>query len=985
MEQFSFDKVIYKLITGLVILISPVCLDAQTDFQTDNALWFFGEHTGIRWVFPNGGGLPLPEVVDYSPIAGGIIESAVLNQIVNGRPEVEISTNGYRTYRANGDIIGHSSFTGSNVLQIGFDSWWRAELSSIAAIIPSPGIDSLYYSIGCELREDDAKETEASMMKIVKHPETGVFDWRAFGTGKNRVDHHLTEGFATVPGTCGNLWAISHYGIVSDSSTYINIPNGGGPRYFYRHDRNQYIATTVNRVPYETATSTSRADYNLVVGVDNLRALRAEPIITEFGPDFSTWKHMRGKIRTSYDYDKMVHTSLYGYVFFLKFDNASGKFYDYIELDTLASNPYGACFAPNNRYVYVTESDSLGVDSYLTTIYQYDVATWELDAIRDSKMAIATFPNSVPHVNMQITPDQRIFIGRQGKNYLSSIEQPDKMGLDCEFKEMGFDLGNHIYDGPALHNNMVRAYEYEPDIDWQILPEDTTICAGTVLDLTPESGNTACLWGTAPFDQFHEDPFYAHTVQNVAIRDSGAYWVRALQDGVCLVTDTVQVHLLDNPVPDLGVDTTLCIGDTVSLALQESLMDVILTWSDGSNDIELDVTDPGTYWIDASSSIGNCEASDSIRVSFNDAAIPDLGIDTSFCEGNLLTLEPDISGATLEWYDGTTSGSLTISQPGNYWVEAEKDGCKAKDSIQVFETPLPIVDIGPDTTLCMGSTVNVMSSASQGAEYLWQDGSDASSVVASEPGMYWLQVTEDGCSSVDSMVLAIYDHTLPVILGDQTLCPGDTITLSINNTYDQVVWQGTAMDSIVISVGPVSVSVEIDDCAYEDEIIISEISLPKINLGADTIDCLDAPLELSVGDVMGFEIEWQDGTLSDTYEVKSPGIYSVTVSEENCQVKDSIQILLPETDCDCTFYLPNILSTNIIEESSFRPETSCDLDFYELTIMDRWGNAIFRTGNSDEVFNPENENLGTGVYTYKIEYQFFNKDRKQTFGTLTAF
>jgi hypothetical protein len=89
-----------------------------------------------------------------------------------------------------------------------------------------------------------------------------------------------------------------------------------------------------------------------------------------------------------------------------------------------------------------------------------------------------------------------------------------------------------------------------------------------------------------------------------------------------------------------------------------------------------------------------------------------LGRDTALCPGATVLLKalPSLAGATYRWQDGSTSPTLLAQRPGWYWVEVTNAaGCSQRDSLHVSALPLPAVDLGPDTVLCVGQALQLRS------------------------------------------------------------------------------------------------------------------------------------------------------------------------------------------------------------------------------------------------------------------------------------
>ncbi|MBD0254766.1 MAG: gliding motility-associated C-terminal domain-containing protein [Cytophagales bacterium] len=133
---------------------------------------------------------------------------------------------------------------------------------------------------------------------------------------------------------------------------------------------------------------------------------------------------------------------------------------------------------------------------------------------------------------------------------------------------------------------------------------------------------------------------------------------------------------------DLGADTTLCAGQTLSLHLPSPGLSY--RWQDGTTSPSYTIARAGTYWVEWSTPA--CTAGrDSIRVSY--ALLPDvdLGADTALCAGQTLALSFDHAGLDFHWSDHTSGPVLVADRPGTYWVAYRTPGtnCWQADSIQV--------------------------------------------------------------------------------------------------------------------------------------------------------------------------------------------------------------------------------------------------------------------------------------------------------------
>src|SRR6478752_1630380 len=72
-------------------------------------------------------------------------------------------------------------------------------------------------------------------------------------------------------------------------------------------------------------------------------------------------------------------------------------------------------------------------------------------------------------------------------------------------------------------------------------------------------------------------------------------------------------------------------------------------------------------------------------------------------------------------YTSDSLGRITlppITSAGQHWFDITKDGCTARDSLYVLYVTPPKVDLGNDTTLCLGDSL-VMDAGNPGASYEW--------------------------------------------------------------------------------------------------------------------------------------------------------------------------------------------------------------------------------------------------------------------------
>ena len=359
---------------------------------------------------------------------------------------------------------------------------------------------------------------------------------------------------------------------------------------------------------------------------------------------------------------------------------------------------------------------------------------------------------------------------------------------------------------------------------------------------------------------------------------------------MCVSSDTIIVEFDPSPPVDLGNDTTLCEGQELQLNAGSGYSQYL--WSTGSVDSSIVVTGSELIWLEVVSETG-CVWYDTIFIDFVAGVEIDLGNDTTICQGESLLLDAGSVWESILWFNGSTGQTITISDPGNYWVMVtDNNGCSGMDTILVELSPAVVVSLGGDTTLCIGDDY-ILNPGENFTSYLWQDGSTGAYYTIVNSGVYWVEVTDIyGCNGADTVSIDFVPSPEVNLGNDTTICSGTTLTLNPGTQYSSYLWQdnSTLPQYTVNTTGFYSVTVtNVYNCPASDEIFI-EITSPDIDLGPDTLLCIGDTLLLDPG--QGYvSYLWQDNTTQSQYTVLNGGVYNVTVTDTyNCTTIDTVSI-----------------------------------------------------------------------------------------------
>jgi gliding motility-associated-like protein len=348
------------------------------------------------------------------------------------------------------------------------------------------------------------------------------------------------------------------------------------------------------------------------------------------------------------------------------------------------------------------------------------------------------------------------------------------------------------------------------------LGNDTFLCQGDTLTLRLSMSipNANFLWNNNSMDTF------------IKVTEPGAYWVRA-NIGECVASDTINVTVRSLPAFTLGNDTLICSNQPISLSPNPNPSNVSYLWNTGAISQTINTNQAGIYWLRITENGYGCRYSDTINIQFKPLPNYSLGNDTSLCEKENLILDASVGGATSYlWSTGATTPTISISQSNIYWADVTKDQCVYRDSIDVLFKPLPIVNLGNDTTICEDQTV-VLNAGNPGSQFQWQNNSTIQTFLVNAPGIYWVNVTSNGCSVKDTINIT-YDLKPVLNIGkDTTICEGMTIQLqpTIQNPQGvNYVWNnGATTPSIAITQTGIYGLTATNYCGSKsDEIIISK-------------------------------------------------------------------------------------------------------------------------------------------------------------------
>ncbi len=284
-------------------------------------------------------------------------------------------------------------------------------------------------------------------------------------------------------------------------------------------------------------------------------------------------------------------------------------------------------------------------------------------------------------------------------------------------------------------------------------------------------------------------------------------------DGDIAIDDIVLIDSLVNIVVDLGPDTAICQGASLTLDPGSGYSSYL--WSDNSTAQTLVVTSAGTYIVTVTDGSGNT-GSDTIVVTLNPAPIVNAGTNMNICYGSCANLSAT-GGVSYVWSDGSTGSPITVcptSQTTYIVTVTDLNGCSATDDVMVDVYPLPTADAGADVNICPGICADL--TATGGTAYLWSTGATTSTinVCPTTTTTYTVTVTDaNSCTATDDVTVNVNAAFVVDLGADDTICAGTMMTLSpsLTDLFFSEYIEGSSNNKAIEIYNPTSAAVQLDN------------------------------------------------------------------------------------------------------------------------------------------------------------------------------
>ena len=241
------------------------------------------------------------------------------------------------------------------------------------------------------------------------------------------------------------------------------------------------------------------------------------------------------------------------------------------------------------------------------------------------------------------------------------------------------------------------------------------------------------------------------TTQTITADSSMVFSITITTPDLCSATYDAQVTLMPLVAIDLGPDSLLCLGQT--LTLDAGTPGISYSWTTGATTQSIVASATDNYGVSATN--GYCSGSDAIGLTFQSPPT-DMLTDQTSCVDEPITLDAGNTGCTYLWSTSATTQQITVSTPGNYSVTVTNVAtCSSTFDATATFVNYPVVNLGQDTVVCEGDVVD-LDAGNPGAVFSWSNGAHTQSISVGSSGDYAVAVDNGYCVSTDS-ITAIFN------------------------------------------------------------------------------------------------------------------------------------------------------------------------------------------------------------------------------------
>lgn len=737
----------------------------------------------------------------------------------------------------------------------------------------------------------------------------------------------------------------------------------------------------------------------------------SSPVLSQIGMIWTSSSEQYGAAKISANGKKLgcaVYHDTPGFSNFelYDFDNATGVVSNSISLSIplsiiplplpIPKYPYGCEFSLDGSKFY-------GCPLNDTVIYQWDLCAGAPTAIAGSRYKIHATRTSA----LQLGPDGKIYMARQGTQFLGVINNPDLAGAACNYVDQGQSIA------PAICSVGLPNFIAEAPRTVFTYSVDGAVSCNTALFKAPPPPTTTITACTATgytitgFTWYFGDPASGSANTSTLSNPTHVYPGQGTYTA-CLVysynntcggssTDTLKQEVKIGVLPVISSEGfNLCSGNSLLLSAPGAQT---YSWSTGvtSSSITVSPSTTTTYTVSGVDVSGCPYISLQTVVVYTSPTVA-IGGNTVLCPGYQVKLKA-YGANTYSWSSGTTNSlNLNIQwATTTYTLYGNSNGCIDQKVITV-ETKRPDVLIsGGNVTVCPGTAITLTVSGTEA--YAWSTGANTSTtlVTPSITTSYSVQGMDGkACINTNSTVITVqrqqamvdFSYT-PVCQGTPSLAPTPTAGFNTGGVYSSPdlpvnAGSGTAdLSSAVAGTYEVMYYLPRQACVDSSNSIttLTIVPAPPLNISPDYTITPGASVTLKADG--GTSYTWSPSDFLSCASCSEPVAFPVEQttfcvrSELNSCISETCTTISVICETSSDYSMPNAFTPNgdgINDQYCLQGWNGCMVSFH-IRIFNAWGEQVYWSDDPgfcwDGIYN--GRELDAGVFVYVIKARTFDK------------
>ena len=349
------------------------------------------------------------------------------------------------------------------------------------------------------------------------------------------------------------------------------------------------------------------------------------------------------------------------------------------------------------------------------------------------------------------------------------------------------------------------------------------------------------------------------------------------------------------------------------------------------------------------------------------------------CPGDTALLTAFASDSLHYWQNGQTRDTLRVNQSGTYWAKINNRDTTLKDTIVVSQLNDYQTNRN-DKPLCSQgfARYTIEPATSKAVNILWSDGDTTAHKTFQQPGTYWYQLAHDQCRVSDTFT--VKHRSIGLTLPKDTIfCRSQSPHLTLPNRYEYD-WGKDGLKGANITFrdsGTYPVTMANNHCQKQDSLHVQMQSRPEGFSWTDTTLCEHEQLQVSAPNKT-IQLIKEGTSPADQVQFAESGYHELTLAN-SCGTANH-RFRIKKEKCACNVYFPNAFSPNRDGlNEQFKPKYDCKLDNFQLTIYNRWGQAIFTTNNPESGWQPQSSAIPSSRYFWEATYEGMHEGHKRIF------